>query len=218
MNAGVRAVRVCCLGLWVVALVGQSGCGTSTVSLRPEPRSFTPKDYQEVYERWTRADDDFAFGRLSDVLHVTATFESWEFRWAYVVRYADDYALATEERAAILRATLADSEEHHRFFVTLIGNDYRDSDLTSDRAVWRVILVDEEGRQTVPVEVEKVERPDSSVEQYFPSISAFRHAYRIAFPAQRPDGAWTIGRGASHVVLRFTGAEGTVDLRWDFER
>lgn len=194
------------------------GCGGGSVSLRPEPRAFTPKDYEDVYDAWTRGEDEFAFGELSDVLHVTATFESWEFRWAYVVRYSEDYALDTESRTAMLRATLADAQEHHRFFVTLAGPRYRESDLTGELSAWRVLLIDHEGRQTVPLTIEKIERPDAAARTYFPSINPFRQAFRIVFPTQRPDGTPTIAPGATHVILRFTGAHGTVDLRWELER
>lgn len=191
------------------------GCGAQAISLRPEPRSFTWRDYDEVYRAWTRDADEFDFGRLSDVLNVTGTFQSWELRWAYVVRYAHDYSLSTEARTEMLRASLADAEQHHRFFVTLSGSSYRESDLTREDSAWRVLLVDEQGAQTVPIEVDKVD-PTPADRVYFPSISPFRHAFRIVFPAFRPDGSPTIPSDARFVVLRFTGARGSVDLRWDF--
>jgi len=192
------------------------GCASQPLTLRPEPRSFTWRDYEEVYGAWTKDADEFAFGQLSDVLNVTATFQSWEFRWAYVVRYAHDHSLATEARAEVLRASLADAQDNHRFLVTLAGPDYRESDLTSERSAWRVLLVDERGAQTVPIEVERLDRPDATDRTYFPSISPFRHAFRVVFPARRSDGSPTIAPDADHVILRFTGPLGTVDLRWDF--
>jgi hypothetical protein len=185
------------------------------ISLRPQPRSFTWRDYDSVYRAWTREADEFQFGRLSDVLNATATFQSWEFRWAYVVRYSHDYSLSTEARTEMLRASLADAEQQHRFFVTLSGQYFRESDLTRPDTAWRVLLIDERGAQTVPVEVEKV-RPTAAERVYFPSISPFRHAFRIVFPAHRPDGSRTIPPDARFVVLRFTGPRGTVDLRWTF--
>jgi len=193
-----------------------ASCGSQSITLRPEPRSFTATDYERIYKAWTKDADEFAFGRLSDVLNATATFQSWELRWAYVVRYASDHGLATDARAEMLRASLADAEAHHRFFVTLSGQNYRESDITGDHSAWRIVLVDEDGAQTVPIEVEKVDRPDAATRTYFPSVSPFRHAFRIVFPARRPDGSPTISPDASHVLLRFTGPLGAVDLRWEF--
>src|SRR5688572_3213799 len=71
-----------------IAIALCSACGGRQLPIRPASRSFTAGDYERLYGDWTRASDEFSFGRLEDVLHVTATFESWEFRWAYVVRYA----------------------------------------------------------------------------------------------------------------------------------
>jgi hypothetical protein len=198
--------------------VAAAGCATTKVSLRPEPRSFTARDYEGVYDAWTRDADAFEFGRLSDILNVTATFQSWEFRWAYVVRYAEDHSMRTEERAEMLRASLADARERHRFFVTMSGQKWRESDLTADETVWRVMLVDEAGEQTVPVEIERVERPGSALQAYFPSVSPFRHAFRIVFPVRRADGSPTIRDDARLAILRFTGPLGTVDLTWEFEQ
>ncbi len=193
------------------------GCGGRALSIRPSARSFTPDDYDDLYGDWTRDSDDFAFDRLQDVLHVTATFEAWEFRWAYVTRYAADYSLDTDERTALLRSTLADAEQRHRFFVTMVGNQYRLSDLTDERGAWRVLLVDAEGRQTSPIEITRLRRPGAAERVYFPSINVQRHTYRIAFPTQHPDGMPVISPDAEEVRLRFTGAEGAVDLTWELD-
>jgi hypothetical protein len=200
---------------WAVVFV-VGACSAPPLSLRPEPRSFTGGDYERVYEAWTREAHDFAFRRLSNVLHVTATFQSYEFRWAYVVRYAEDHGLQTDYRTDMLRASLDDARDNHRFFVTLAGQDFRESDLTHHRSAWRVLLVDEHGEQTIPVEIEKVRRPGAAERAYFPSVSPQRHAFRVAFPARRPDGSETIPHDTRSVILRFTGAAGTVDLAWEF--
>ena len=200
-----------------LALTLLAGCGSRALSMRPSARSFTPDDYSDIYSDWTRNSDEFAFDRLEDILHVSATFEAWEFRWAYVVRYASDYSLRTEERTRLLRSSLADAQERHRFFVTMVGNRYRESDLTDSRSAWRVLLVDTEGRQTRPVEVTRVRRPGAAERVYFPTVSVQRHTFRVAFPTQHEDGTPVIAPDAREIVLRFTGAEGTVDLRWELD-
>jgi hypothetical protein len=200
-----------------MALAGAS-CGARPISLQESTRAFTASDYETVYRRWTRSADEFALGRLSEILHVTATFEGWEFRWAYVVRYAADHALTTEERTRLLAASLADARERHRFFVTLAGPGWRESDLTGPLSDWRVLLVDSTGRQTEPVEISRLARPSAEQRAYFPSISRQRHTFRIAFPTRLPDGTPTIAPDSEYVLLRFAGAAGTVDLKWELER
>jgi hypothetical protein len=213
VTARVRVVR---LALVLSALV-VVGCDAPRVSMVEAPREFTEGDYGGIYGRWTRAADDFDFGHLGEVLHVTATFESWEFRWAYVVRYAHDHSFTTEERTHLLEESLADARNRHRFFVTLGTPIYRESDLTGPLSDIRVLLVEPSGRQVEPVELLRVNRGAADTRRYFPSIHRQRHIFRIAFPVVGSDGVPTIPAEADHVILRFASAAGTVNLRWDLE-
>jgi hypothetical protein len=205
------------VGIFAVAAAIAVGCGSSRVPIRESTRAFTESDYGGIYGRWTRTADTFEFGRLSEILHVTATFESWEFRWAYVVRYAHDHSFTTEERTQLLEESLADARERHRFFVTLAGPIWREGDLTGEQSDWRVLLVDSGGRQIEPVELTRVARPSADQRVYFPSVNRQRHTFRIAFPARLPDGTASIPEDAGSVMLRFAGANGTVDLEWELE-
>ena len=205
------------LGLALSAALAAAACDAPRVSLVTSPRAFTEGDYGSIYGRWTRSADEFDFGRLGEVLHVTATFESWEFRWAYVVRYAHDHSFTTDERTHLLEESLADAEARHRFFVTLGLPIYREADLTGALSDIRVLLVEPSGRQFEPVEMTRINRGAADTRRYFPSIHRQRHIFRIAFPTVGDDGAPTIPHEADHVVLRFASAAGTVDLRWDLE-
>ncbi len=202
----------------VLAVAGLAACAAPIVSLKASPKSFTPDDYPEIYERWTRASHPFDFGQLRTVLHATASLESREFRWAYVVRYADDFELSTDARNAMLTATMADAEKHHRFFVSIGGGKPREMDLTDEEGAWRVLLVDDRGRMVRPVEIQPVGGCTASERVYFPQCSPYRRAFRLVFPAVNEDGMPTIAPEALFAVLRFTGPEGQLDLRWDFER
>ncbi|MEM6961278.1 MAG: hypothetical protein AAF550_05980, partial [Myxococcota bacterium] len=91
-HAGFALAAIACS----LAVCASAGCAAPELSMNPVPRSFTPRDYARVYDTWTRDADDFSFSLMSTVLHATATFESWEFRWAYVVRYASDHGVSTE--------------------------------------------------------------------------------------------------------------------------
>lgn len=209
-----RLTRAAAVALALFALA----CGGRALPIRPSARSFTAGDYERIYADWTRETDEFSFGRLEDVLHVTATFESWEFRTAYIVRYAEDHGIDTVERDRLLEASLEDARRVHRFFVTLIGPNFRESDLTAKRAAFRVLLVDDDDRGTPPASIERIQRPTPAERVYFPSVSPLRMAFRIAFPAVREDGTETIPRDAQRIRLRFTGASGRVDLVWEVDR
>ena len=76
------------------------------VSLSGGPREYVASDYPEILKRWTRDESLINVTELETPLTVTATFETWDFRWAYVVRYAQDYRLTVEQRRALLEQTL----------------------------------------------------------------------------------------------------------------
>lgn len=204
--------------LCLTFLVSLASCGTPRVSLTTGPRAITPEDYDDYYDKWTRERTTYDWVGLDDVLRLTATFESWEFRWAYVVRYSHDHSLPGADQERLLRASLNDAQEYHRFFVTVSGRIFDEQELASDSSAWRVILLDSNGRQTEPLAIEKVRRPTAAERVYFPSISPQRLAFRIVFPAVREDGTSTIGEGDSEVRLRFAGARGRVDAIWELER
>ena len=205
------------LVLLVLAAIAASGCAQHKISMQPGSRTFTPESYMSVWEAWTREGESFSWKELAHEIHVAATFESWEFRWAYVVRYAYDYSLAPEARDEMLDASLASSRQEHRFFVTLSGMDFRESNLAGKTSAWRVLLVDPAGNQTVPVLMERVKRPTAVDRVYFPQVSPHRHTFRLTFPAITADGRKTIPDGAEFILLRFTGARGRADLRWELQ-
>jgi len=205
--------------LWLILAVAiaVSGCKQKQISMRPGARTFTPDSYLGVWDAWTREKESFSWKALSHEIHVSATFESWEFRWAYVVRYAYDYSLKPEARDEMLDASLASSRQEHRFFVSLSGMDFKESNLAGKTSAWRVLLIDPAGNQTVPVLMERVRRPTAVDRVYFPQVNSFRQTFRVTFPAVEADGRRTIPDGAKFVVLRFTGARGRADLRWNLQ-
>ena len=83
------------------------GCGAPAVSLGGGAREYVATDYQSVLDRWTRTESVLLFDELTRALTVTATFESWDFRWAYVIRYGQDFRLTIPERQDMLRKRLS---------------------------------------------------------------------------------------------------------------
>lgn len=209
----VRHARRAALGLVLAALAAAS-CGTPTVRMAEGPREYAPTDYESVLRAWTRSEQLITSSDVDNVLTVTATYESWDFRWAYVVRYADDYRLTVDQRSALLARSLAETRAHHQFYVALYAQRWKWSDLTADNPAWIVRLIDATGGETAPVEVEAIKRPGAVEKTYFPYTTPWRWAYRIRFPRTRSDGRPTISPSASWFGLRFAGAQGNQELIW----
>jgi hypothetical protein len=194
------------------------GCAEPTVSLGTGPREYVPGDYAQVLKRWTREQSVIQLSELEDKLTVTATFESWDFRWAYVVRYADDYRLTVEQRREVLERTLRETADNHEFYVALYGTNWRWSDLSRPTSAWTVRLIDDQGNETVPSKIESIVKPGPLEQRYFPYTNPWRRAFRIRFPRFEGDGRPTIANTARWFGLRFAGAEGNGELRWKVDQ
>ena len=138
------------VGITLALAIGLTACAEPQVNLATGPREYTASDYLQVLDRWTRKKSLIQVSELDDVLSVTATFESWDFRWAYVIRYASDYRLTVEQRRTLLERTLAEAHDGHRFYVALYGNNVRWTDLTRADSSWIVRLIDDDGNETAP--------------------------------------------------------------------
>jgi hypothetical protein len=206
------------IGLAVLAsLFACTACSEPRVSLAMGSREYVPSDYEQVRKRWTRSERLIVVSELDSPLTVDATFESWDFRWAYVVKYAQDYRLTVDQRRVLLERTLAETQTRHQFYVALYGTNWRWTDLTKPNSAWIVRLIDDQGDETAPSTIELITKPGALERTYFPYTTVWRQAFRIQFPVTTADGRMTIAEGAKWFGLRFAGAEGNEELHWDLE-
>jgi len=208
----------CCLGLPMLALVAVCACAEQKVSLSYGPREYVPTDYTQVLKRWTRNESLPVLSELADVLNVTATYESWDFRWAYVIRYAADYRLTIDQRRDLLEHTLNETQDDHEFYVALYGTNWRWTDLSRPTSAWIVRLIDDQGNETAPAKIEAIPKPGPLEFRYFPYTTVWRRVFRIRFPRRTVDGRPTIAQNARWFGLRFAGAQGNEELRWEIGR
>lgn len=211
------SVAQCTWGLIVIASLALGGCATQTVTLKEGSREYVATDYENVLRQWTRTEQLISFSELDNFLTATATFESWDFRWAYVVRYVQDYRLTIEQRKKLLEKTLEETRLRHQFFIAIYGGERKYNDLTRPESAWIVRLIDDTGNETAPQEISAIKRPNAVERNYFPYNTAFRQAFRIRFPRVSGDGRPTISASARWFGLRFAGAQGNSELIWKIE-
>jgi hypothetical protein len=206
-------------GLALGAAIALGACASPTVSLRQGPRAYTAESYEGVLQRWTRDGHSYQLQGLDDRIAVTATYESWDFRWAYVVRYAQDFRLSTTERQELLQHSLESAQREHEFYVALYTQSRRWGELTRPTSAWRVLLVNDRREEVAPVAIEPVTRPGAVERTYFPYTTVWRQAFRIRFPKylRSASGAEVevIDERVRSFSLRFSGPLGTTDLVWN---
>lgn len=195
------------------------GCrpGPAAISLHGGPRAYTHRDYEPLLHLWTRKAQLLSVDEMDNVLTVTSTFESWDFRWAYVERYARDYRLTDARKQQFLKRSLDESKKYHQFYVALYAQHPRWGDLEEDDPTWIVRLVDSTGAETDPLEMDRIPKPSPRELTYFPYTSSFRTVYRLSFPRATEGGTPTISESADWFALRFAGAQGSADVTWQLE-
>jgi hypothetical protein len=198
----------------LLASLALGGCATQTVTLAEGPREYVATDYDKVLDHWTRTERLFSLPELETYLTATATFESYDFRWAYVIRYVQDYRLTLEQRKRLLEKALDETRLRHQFFVALYGGERKYNDLTKPDSAWIVRLIDDTGNETAPQEIVAIKKPNALERNYFPYNTKFRQAFRIRFPRTTADGRPTISAQAKWFGLRFAGVQGNTELVW----
>jgi hypothetical protein len=193
------------------------GCSTPRVRLIEGPREYVAADYDAVLKTWTRSAQFTNVNAMDNVLTATATYESWDFRWAYVVRYAEDYRLTVDQRHSLLERSLAETRDAHHFYLALYAQKHKWNDLTASEPAWIVRLIDDEGTETAPSEIETIRKPGAIELTYFPYTTPWRSAFRVSFPKVRVDGRPTISPAARWFGLRFAGAQGNQELIWEIK-
>jgi len=115
----------------------------------------------------------------------------------------------------VLDRTLRETQDDHEFYVALYGGNWRSADLSRPTSAWIVRLIDDQGTETAPSKIDPIVKPGPLEKRYFPYTTVWRHAFRIRFPKTTGDGRPTIAANARWFGLRFAGAEGSEELRWD---
>lgn len=201
----------------VVLLAGGSilGCATATVNLDRGPREYVWTDYDAILEKWTRDQTVTDFAKLDSYLSVTATYHSWDYRWAYAIRYARDHRLTMAERGEFMDKSFAELDASHVFYVATEAEFKKWADMTETDPAWVIRLVDDQGNETPPTEIVRIRKRTAAETTYYPYATPWRTGHYVHFPAKNAGGAPTISEKARWFGLQFSGPRGIETMRWE---
>jgi hypothetical protein len=189
-------------------------CGPLPVDLSTRPRSFGSRDYERIFEQWTRETQGYNLDTLENALTVSATYHSWEFRQAWVQRYADDYRLAPSEVEELVEQQRLELEAAHEFLVAATATKSKWADFTREDSPWVIALVNDRGDEVQPMQIEKVE-PTAQMLTYYSYITVYRKTFLVRFPRSLPDGGDVLEPGIGAFSLLFSGPLGRAELEWE---
>lgn len=207
------------LAIFAFFLVGAPflhGCASKqkVVSLAAPTISYKASDYKSVLRDWTRSRRLNTLDEMDNVLTVTSTYYSAEFRAAYLAKYQDDYHLTRAESEAMRSEYEQLGERQHEFYVALFAQNHKYGLLDNETSAWQVHLIDDQGRAFKPTRIEYIRRPGAQELSYFPYTNSFRSVFRVIFDKSGPEAVQLPAR-AKWFGLRFSGPQGTTIVRWD---
>ena len=187
-----------------------AACGAAARPVRlTEDWPATVRDYSDVVSDWTRRAELRA--DYQEAAELVATLKSAEWRAAHAIHDAELRGLAGEARAQAIAQARAEVAGPYELEVMVTTWDRRENDLDrGKRSVWRVVLIDETGREIEPLEIIKDRRPAFVVRAEFPGLGEFATPYIARFPRTTA----IFGPTVKQVRMRMSNPRGGLEVVW----
>jgi hypothetical protein len=194
----------------LILMFSLAACGASNKPVRlTTDWPAQTRDYDDVTDEWTRSTS--LRGSFQEILELSATFKSPEWRAAYAARDADHRRLQGAPRDQRMAQARAEMEGPWEVELLVTSWDRRENVLDrGTRSVWHVALVDDGGNEILPLEIVKDKRPPLTLREDFPAFGDFATAYIARFPRT----ATVMGPGVKQLRLRMSSSRGGVELVW----
>ncbi|HEY0192766.1 MAG TPA: hypothetical protein VGC42_16720 [Kofleriaceae bacterium] len=186
------------------------GCASTYPSVRlTEDWPSQVGDYDDVVASWTRRAK--LRSDYQEVCELVATLKSPEWRASSAVNDATHRGLTGEARDQRLAQARADAAGPFEVEIMLTTWDRRENDIDrGKKSVWRIVLLDEKGREIEPLEIVKDRRPSFVVRAEFPALGEFATPYVARFPRSSA----MFGPSTKQVRLRMSSTRGGVEVDW----
>jgi hypothetical protein len=206
----VRLRQACALCVLLV------GCATSrapVVDFSEETKSYRQDDYPAAFEAWTRHAK--LVQDIGTAIEIWATFKSWDFRQAYVAKYAKVYDLADAEREQVSKSQQETARAVYEIHLVAQSTTDRWNDLDRRTSPWRITLLDGTGAELAPTSIKVEKLPEVYETEFFPTRTLFSKTYTLRFV--RPEGAGEsfIGPQSGRMILRVASPIGKVEVAWE---
>lgn len=201
--------RVWLLGL---ALAGCASAQPLAVDFSDTVKHYRGEDYQSIHDAWTRHAK--LVQDVGTVMEIWATFKSWDFRQAYIAKYARAYDLSEADREALAKSQ--QDAARGVFEIQLISQSTNDrwNDLERRNSPWRITLLDGTGAELSPSSIKVEKFPEIYETEFFPNRTLFSRTFTVRFV--RPEGGDAfIGPDSGRLILRIASPIGKVEAVWE---
>ena len=193
-----------------------AGCASSrsqTVDFSEASKNYRSEDYGAVFETWTRHAK--LVQDIGTAMEIWATFKSWDFRQAYMVKYARIYDLADGERESLAKSQMETARAVYEIHLVAQSTNDRWNDLGNRLSPWRLTLLDGTGAELAPTTIKVEKLPDAYEGEFFPSRTPFSHTYTVRFVRSEGAGETFVGPQSGRLILRLASPVGKVEVAWE---
>jgi len=207
------------VGAWVLACVlgvPAVGCATArpqSVDFSDTSKHYRSDDYQPVHDAWTRHAK--LVQDVGTVMEVWATFKSWDFRQAYIAKYAKAYDLPEGEREGLAKSQQDAARTVYEIHLVAQSTTDKWNDLERRNSPWRITLLDGTGAELSAASIKVEKFPEIYESEFFPNRTPFSKTYTLRFV--RPDGSGDafVGPVSGRLILRLDSPLGKVEAIWE---
>jgi hypothetical protein len=207
-------------GIWLLTWalgLAAGGCATSSrpqrVDFSEATKHYRSDDYLAVHDTWTRHTK--LVQDVGTVMEIWATFKSWDFRQAYVAKYAKAYDLPEAEREALAKSQQDTARGVYEIQLVAQSTNDKWNDLDRRNSPWRTTLLDGTGAELSPSSIKAEKFPEIYESEFFPNHTPFSRTYTVRFT--RPEGGSDsfVGADSGRLILRIISPIGKVEVVWE---
>lgn len=207
-----RRVGVCLVACALgVAVTGCASAHAPSVDFSDTVKHYRSEDYQPIHDTWTR--HAALVQDVGTVMEIWATFKSWEFRQAYIARYAKAYDLPEGERETLAKGQLDASRSVYEIHLVAQSTSDKWNDLERRNSPWRITLLDGTGAELPPASIKVEKFPEIYESEFFPDRTPFSKTYTVRF--LHPEGDAFVGPVSGRLILRLDSPAGKVEVVWE---
>ena len=206
---GVRFLA-CALG---VLFAGCASARPPSVDFSEATKTYRNEDYQATFEAWTRHAK--MVQDIGTVMEIWATFKSWDFRQAYVAKYAKAYDLADGERDEIAKSQKEMARAAYEIHLVAQSTNDRWNDFERRTSPWRITLLDGTGAELAPTSIKFEKLPEVYEYEFFPTRTLFSRTYTLRFVHPEGTGESFTGPQSGRMILRVASPMGKVEVTWE---
>jgi len=159
------------LYLLSVLLLGLTGCTTFQGYIDMARDKGLSNEYQTVLKEWTRT--QMVHSQFETKVMITSTLKSQAFYQAWFNEYERIYQEASPERKKWEESQSGLNADFTEFLFYAYLPEKEANDFDRQRSVWKVFIVDHEGRRIEPLEIRRFNKITPVMEAFYPYINKY---------------------------------------------